>query len=986
MCGVVGGLGVSDELLAQGVEALVHRGPDARGAVRVGDVGLGHTRLSILDLDARSNQPFTYGAVTLSYNGELWNYRELRDELAASGKTFTTTGDTEVVAAALNEWGVAALPKLNGMFAMVWSSDGGASMHAARDRYGECPLHATTAGPHVVASERKALLAMGLDAHVRDVAPGEVLTANGSGWSSSAYYDIPLAPLPDEMDQSVGRVRELLTNGTEERLIADVPVCVLLSGGIDSSAIAAVVAQHIPDLVGYTAVYDDRSRDLRCAREVAERLGIKLIEVPVRLPTVADLERVVWAIEMPYKAQIEIGWPSIKLAEAMQADGFKVAFSGEGSDELWASYGFAYHALKTKDWHAYRKELFLGSASKNFMRANKIFMAHGVECRLPFLHPPFVEYAIGLTEDAVRAPKRPKAVLQDAFRDLVPASVVKRPKVAFQDGMGIKKAITTKHGPPLKRYRAAFQRMFIEAKQETPVSETTTETTPKAKPKRTLRKWERRYETMGQEAVCEECGTCPTAKLCEPARTAKLRDYGGIRLTADGFDCALPVTIDSHSHCAYECAYCFSENLAGHVQGRQWGLGQMRLQAIDRIWRGEGGKVGETIRKALRFDKRNEHGFPCPVQLGGINDPCDEYERQQGWLLRFIELMVKYNQPVRISTKGNLLALPDYRRAIAKAPHLFWVAFSIITPDDELLAKVDKKAPNATERIKAMKAMSDLGCKTSLRFRPIMPGLSDRTPRHRRAYEDLINQCAEAGARAVSAEVAFVPTRFNAKQRRKWEYMEKAIGVPLGEVYTKLMHKRQACLRPSYQWTADIMHGVAEVSKHNGMTLGVSDPIWKQLTESGCCCGILPEDPVFGNWEVENATNALLKAKQDRNLVLRKEDVIPPWAYETLQTQLCHMGAGPLAVYKARHKTWADKLTEIWNNLLSERGPLSYFQGALEPVNLPDGEIGYRYVGLERGEQRAPYWRVMEAELKDHGRPPECNACGVSQACNEHCK
>ena len=497
--------------------------------------------------------------------------------------------------------------------------------------------------------------------------------------------------------------------------------------------------------------------------------------------------------------------------------------------------------------------------------------------------------------------------------------------------------------------------------------------------------WRRRYEEHDREELCAECGSCPTGKLCEPARVNTLREYGGIRLTADGFDCALPVTIDSHSHCAYECSYCFSENLYSHVKGRSRGLGQMRLETIERIWSGGGGKFGQTIRDALRFDKRNAHGFPCPVQLGGINDPCDEFERQQGWLLRFIELMIKYEQPVRVSTKGTVLALPEYQRAIARAPHLFWVAFSIITPDDELLEKVDKKAPNATERLKVMKAMSDLGCKTSLRFRPMMPGLSDSTPRHRRAYEELVNRAADAGARAVSAECAFVPTRFNAVQQRKWDKMEKDIGVPMKDVYAKLMFKHQSCLRPSHKWTEAIMHATAEVAKHNGMTLGVSDPIWKQLTESGCCCGILPEDPVFGNWEPENATWALLQAKRDPSMVLRKEDVIPPWARKTLQVVMCNMGAGPLTAYDTRHKTWADKITEIWNNLKSERGPLSYFQGALEPVALSDGEIGYRYVGLERTHKHPPYWRVMDAELKDHGRGSECNACGVAHKCAGHC-
>lgn len=133
MCGIVGGL---TPKIALGIDALYHRGPDARGAITVGKVSLGHTRLSILDLDERSNQPFQYGRVTLVYNGELWNFKELRAQLQAKGKVFTTEGDTEVLAAMLDEYHLDALPQLQGMFAIAWTYDGEV-LWLARDRFGE---------------------------------------------------------------------------------------------------------------------------------------------------------------------------------------------------------------------------------------------------------------------------------------------------------------------------------------------------------------------------------------------------------------------------------------------------------------------------------------------------------------------------------------------------------------------------------------------------------------------------------------------------------------------------------------------------------------------------------------------------------------------------------------------------------------------------------------------------------------------------------
>ena len=160
---------------------------------------------------------------------------------------------------------------------------------------------------------------------------------------------------------------------------------------------------------------------------------------------------------------MEVGWPCLALAERMRADGFKVTFSGEGSDELWASYGFAYHAFaRGADWHTYRRDLFLGQHRKNFARVNKVFMAHGVEARLPFLSPNLVEYALGLPREAVQDGRsKPKAVLQRAamIGNTVPTVVANRPKVAFQDALGVKAAAAEAVKDPRRFYAAEFRKL-----------------------------------------------------------------------------------------------------------------------------------------------------------------------------------------------------------------------------------------------------------------------------------------------------------------------------------------------------------------------------------------------------------------------------------------------------------------------------------------------------------------------------------------------
>ena len=458
MCGIVGGFGDNVET---GVNTLLHRGPDAQGIVKVGKLTLGHTRLAILDLDPRSNQPFVYGRVSLVFNGEIWNYKGIRDLLKAEGKQFQTEGDTEVMAAALDTWGVDALLKLQGMFAIAWTLDG-ETLFLARDRFGEVPLHIAKQKPFAFASEKKALQAMGChQKSFDDVQPGTYLEVTRSRLQAHTYYNLPITRSLDNRGQASANVYRLIGDGSTERTISDVPVCTLLSGGIDSAAVAYWLKKSFPDLVAYTAVYNPKSTDLRSARMVAESLGIELREVKVPHPSPSDLSRVIRTIEMDYKAQIEIGWPCLVLADRMKADGFKVTYSGEGSDELWASYGFAYHALQTQDWRQYRKDLFLTQARKNFVRCNKIFMGHSIECRLPFLNTGLVEYAISLSTDAVQNGKgKPKAVIQDAFAGLLPDYITNRAKVAFQDGLGLKEAIARSLPDPLRFYRTEYANIY----------------------------------------------------------------------------------------------------------------------------------------------------------------------------------------------------------------------------------------------------------------------------------------------------------------------------------------------------------------------------------------------------------------------------------------------------------------------------------------------------------------------------------------------
>ncbi|MFB7496072.1 asparagine synthetase B family protein [Streptomyces sp. NPDC056161] len=469
MCGIIAAAGPLD--LTAAVTALHHRGPDAAAVVQEDGVTLGHTRLAIQDPGARSDQPYRDGPVTLVYNGELFNANDVVDlvEVADPTRAWSTTGDTEVVAAALNVLGPEqALPALDGMYGLVWTDARRPGvLHVARDRHGEIPLHVHRGAPLLVASELKAFRALGrrCGKAVVDVEPGEwwELTPAGS-IRRHVYHRLTAAPAPElTRETAAPALRRALARSVYRRLVADVPVCALLSGGIDSAAIVHELARHRPGLTCYTARLDPRSTDLRCARETADRLGVTLVEVPVKPPTADDLTHALAVIEQPYKAQVEITWPCLALAAAIHADGFKVTYSGEGSDELWASYGFAYRGIAEHGWYGYRRDLIAAQAVRNFPRVNKAFMAHSVEGRLPFLDPDLVRLALSMPMDVVRDADTPagrKAVLQAAYADALPASVIRRGKVAFQDGLGLKPAITHALPTPMRYYRAEHSRLY----------------------------------------------------------------------------------------------------------------------------------------------------------------------------------------------------------------------------------------------------------------------------------------------------------------------------------------------------------------------------------------------------------------------------------------------------------------------------------------------------------------------------------------------
>jgi Asparagine synthase (glutamine-hydrolyzing) len=272
------------------------------------------------------------------------------------------------------------------MFAMAWTD--GATVWLARDKFGEVPVYYNVQDGFHFCSEMKGLLAIGLKDNILldcshfieyDISKGLMILAS--------HYQVPDEPINDNADTIIENLRRLMIEAVREREISDVPICTLLSGGLDSSLITAILAKTFPDIVAYSAIYNEKSADLKAARALAQTLNIKLIEIKLDAPTKDNIERTIYCIESPLKTQIEIAYPCIKLAEAMHSDGFKVTFSGDGSDEMFGSYRFSYYGIRDMGYTQYIRKSYNSLSYRNYIRNNKALCLIRLKCVCHLLMP-----------------------------------------------------------------------------------------------------------------------------------------------------------------------------------------------------------------------------------------------------------------------------------------------------------------------------------------------------------------------------------------------------------------------------------------------------------------------------------------------------------------------------------------------------------------------------------------------------------------------
>ena len=531
MCGITGWVDFERDLRASRAVAramtdtMACRGPDAEGLWLSAHAAIGHRRLSIIDLEG-GRQPMLapdpeHPAAVVTFAGEIYNFRELRATLESAGHVFRTRSDTEVLLRSYLEWGPAFVSRLNGMFSFgIWDTRT-EELILGRDRLGVKPLYYAELPSGVLfGSEPKAVLANpeftpelddegrnevfavpgaptpwhGVYRGLRQVRPGTLVRASRSGVWESRYWQFSSAEHTDDLPTTVANVRSLLEDTVERQLISDVPLCVLLSGGIDSSALTAIAARVL-ERQGHGKVrsfsvdfQEDESQwkpdmlhpslDAPYVRMVADHVGT------VHEPVLVDKEDLIREESVSLRARDLPSWGEMDLSLYLLCKGIvqhsTVALSGETADELFGGYPYfrvpptgtfpwigskipadvllpdVRERLRPREYIADRyaeavaevpwldgetgPARHLREVSYLAMtrwlpalldRKDRMSMAVGIEVRVPFCDHRLAEYLWNVPWEMKNAGGEVKGLLREAVADLLPHEVVYRPKSAY---------------------------------------------------------------------------------------------------------------------------------------------------------------------------------------------------------------------------------------------------------------------------------------------------------------------------------------------------------------------------------------------------------------------------------------------------------------------------------------------------------------------------------------------------------------------------
>ncbi|MDD3579850.1 MAG: asparagine synthase B [Desulfobacca sp.] len=445
MCGIAGCLGIRDEsIIDRMLDAMIHRGPNDRGLHIHQNSVFGHTRLSIVDV-AGGHQPILAadGNVGIICNGEIYNFRQLRDQLISKYR-FTTNSDSEVALHLYREKGPESVKELDGMFALAIFADD--DFLLARDPIGIKPLYyGFVDQKFYFASELKAMSLAGVSV-VHEFPPGHYYTPQ-QGFVQ--YYQLPSVQDEElrDLEEACHQIRTTFISAVKKRLLADreIHVGAFCSGGLDSSLVAAIAAQEIPNLhtfaVGMQDEHGQISDDLKAGRIVAQHIGSTHHEL---IFSEADyyqaLPKVIYKLESYDPSLVRCAVPcyfTCKLA----ADYVTVVLTGEGADEIFAGYHYMKRLPAAQINHETRRNL-ASLHNINLQRADRIGMNFSLELRVPFLDLAMIDLAMKIPPEWKIKQQHDRAIekwiLRQAFAGTgyLPDDILWRYKLQYTQGAG----------------------------------------------------------------------------------------------------------------------------------------------------------------------------------------------------------------------------------------------------------------------------------------------------------------------------------------------------------------------------------------------------------------------------------------------------------------------------------------------------------------------------------------------------------------------
>jgi len=413
--------------------------------------------------------------------------------------------------------------------------------------------------------------------------------------------------------------------------------------------------------------------------------------------------------------------------------------------------------------------------------------------------------------------------------------------------------------------------------------------------------------------------------------------YNSPRISGEILDCSMPMTFDQYNNCGHNCLYCFSTF--------QRGIGN----ASDEYWKREKIKAVNPKTFMKLFEKDHESQFKYilehrkPMQWGGLSDPFCPIEEKFGIGLEILQFLSELKYPCSFSSKGDLL-LKDkrYFDAFVNNKENFHYKCSIITYDEEIAKRLEAGVPTPKRRFEVLTALSKAGIRTTLRMRPFIIGITDKT-----AIE-MLREAKKAGCESVSTEFFCLEMRANEQTRRKYDAMSKLCGFDIYEYYRKMSPKQSGYLRLNYKLKEKYLRPIKEECERLGLRLHVSDAHHKELSCTGSCCGLPDDGSALSNYQKSQFTNAIVIARKNGTVKFSDMEGEFDWlkSFKLTKAIGMNMGTSHNAI-KKKDLTMFDFMRNCWNNPKSAKSPYRYFGGALTPIDTDEnGDLIYKYTGI----------------------------------------